>query len=446
MNTVPMLFSWFEQTVPIAVLALLCVSGLAIIPACAETLRFDTQILEVEPLVADALADGLNTWAMSGAASATAEDGRLMLAADEPAAAWYRERVEGAFLITLAATVAADAQDGQAAIVFCADRPDGGDLFADPPADFSSLNCYAVTLNPTAMRLTENPGARIVDRNTRLGTGARAKYSLAIFKSGTRIRVFVDDRLALDFWDHGAPGSGEEPFPGGQIGLWAAGARLEISHLAVRRVNSSRVAMIEQLKDLSLETDLRDALIVTGASDAHREVAAQIADEIRERTGAVVQVVADHDPDDMLSSDRPLIVLGNFADNPTIERLYYHWYTIVDARFPGPGGYFLQTVHDPYGSGQNVVVVGASDDEGLARAATEFVAREAYMRLAEWDYGERLIIPAGWPQHFALGNYGSRDDPRHSGIVYLLTGDDAWAALALVLTATIGLAALGGRN
>jgi hypothetical protein len=160
----------------------------------------------------------------------------------------------------------------------------------------------------------------------------------------------------------------------------------------------------------------------------------------------VVQVVADHDPDDMLSSDRPLIVLGNFADNPTIERLYYHWYTIVDARFPGPGGYFLQTVHDPYGSGQNVVVVGASDDEGLARAATEFVAREAYMRLAEWDYGERLIIPAGWPQHFALGNYGSRDDPRHSGIVYLLTGDDAWAALALVLTATIGLAALGGRN
>ena len=55
------------------------------------------------------------------------------------------------------------------------------------------------------------------------------------------------------------------------------------------------MTMIERLRDLSLETDLRDALIVTGASDAHREVAAQIADEIRQRTGAVVEVVADYE-------------------------------------------------------------------------------------------------------------------------------------------------------
>ena len=239
------------NSLPMSILALLCASGLAIIPACAETLRFDTQILDVEPLLAD--------------------DARTLTGGDP--IAWLPERVEGACLITLTATVAADAEDGQAAIVFCAARPDGDDLLADPPADFSSFNCYAVTLNPTAMRLTENPGARIVDRNTRLGTGAKTEYSLAIFKSGMHIRVFVHDRLALDWIDHSAPGLGEEPLPGGYIGLCAAGARLEISHLAVRRANSSRVEMI--------------------------------------------------------------------------ERLYYHWYTIVDARFPGPGGYFLQTVHDP---------------------------------------------------------------------------------------------------
>jgi hypothetical protein len=297
MNTVPILVSWLEQTILIAVIALLCVSGLAMTPACAETLRYDTQILEVEPLVADALADGLNAWAVSGAAQAAAEGGRLMLAAGEPAAAWYRERVEGAFLITLTATIAADAEGGEAAIAFCAARPDGGDLLADPPADFSSLNCYAVTLNQTAMRLSENPGARMVDRNTLMGTGARTEYSIAIFKSGRRIRVFVDDRLALDWHDYPAPGSGEEPVQGGHIGLCAVGARLEIGDLTFWQVNSSRVAMIEQLKDLSLETDLRDALIVVGASDAHREMAARIADGIRQRRGAVVVVVAEYDPD-----------------------------------------------------------------------------------------------------------------------------------------------------
>ncbi len=441
MNTTSMLIGWLEQTAPVAVLALLFASSFAMGPARAETLRFDTQIVEVEPVAADVLVDGLDAWAVSGATQAIAEGGRLTVPAGEPAMAWYREPVEGAFLITLTATVAGHAEGGEVGIAFCAARPDGGDLLADPPTDFGDLNCYAMTLGRTGMRLYENPGGRMVDRNTRLG--ASTEYSIAILKSGERIRVFVDDRLALDWNDYPAPGSDETPLGGGLIGLRAAGAQLTIGDLAFWQVTSSSVAMIEQLKDLSLETDLRDALIVVGASDTHREMGAQIAEGIRQRTGAAVEVVAERDPDEMLSSNRPLIVLGNFADNATIERLYYHWYTVVDRAFPGPGGYCLQTIHDPYGSGQNVVVIGASDDEGLARATREFVASipgdgvigrlyevaasEAHMRLAEWDYGERLIIPAGWPQHFALGNYGSRDDPRHSGMVYLLTGDDSWA-------------------
>ncbi len=406
-------------------MALLAAMALAMTGvARAETVQFDTQTLEVEPLVADDFAAGLDAWETDAAVAV--EKGRMVLGPE--GGALLREPVDGPQLITFIARVAAR---GEASAVFCG-SPDGFHVAS-----------YAVVFAPEELRLAENPGDRMVDHNANLGTAAAGEYRVAIVKIGLRIRVFVNDRLALDWWDHSAPGAGEEPLPGGRIAFSADGTRMQVADFAVRRITSNRVEMIDRLKDLSLESDLRASTIAIGDSQAQREPAERIADAIRERTGATVEVIADPDPDELLPGDRPLIVLGCFADNPVIERLYNQWYTIVDRRFPGPGGYYLQTIHDPYGAGDNIVVVGASDDAGLARAADEFIARipadgvigrlyqvaasDEYMALTGWDYGERLIIPAGWPQHFALGNYGSRDDPRHSGIVYLLTGDDAWA-------------------
>jgi len=443
-HTVSLTSGWLEQLLPLGALALLCLTGIGAASARAETLQFDTHIVDAEPLIADALTGGPAGWAASDGADLRLDGGTLALSGDGAATSWLRQSVDGVFLVTLTAKVAIEVEGGEAAIAFCASAPDGGDLLAEPPANLADVNCYAVTLGAESMRLLESPGARMVDRNPHLGAGQEAEYSIALLKWGERIRVFVNDRLALDWFDYPSPGSLEKPLDGGHLGVYASGARLELSDLTVWRPTGRRLEMIEQLKDLSLETDLREARILVGASEAHNAAGARIAEAIHERTGTEIEVVADADPDEALSGDRPLIVLGNFANNPVLERLYYRWYTIVDGRFPGPGGYYLQTIHDPYGTGQNIVVVGASDDEGLARATSEFIARipdsgvigrlyevaasDDYMRLTEWDYGERLIIPAGWPQHFALGNYGSRDDPRHSGIVYLLTGDEAWAA------------------
>ncbi len=411
----------------------------------AETLRFDTQILEVQTPVADGLTHEGERWVVTDEAAASITDGMMRLRSPEDTrvAAWWPESIEGAHLITLTLTADLRGDEGEAAIALCASLADDGNLLQAPDSTLDDLLAYALTLRSDGMRLIEYPDDKRADRNLRLPVEPGVEHEIAIFKAGRRLRVFVDDRLALDWWIYGEMGMHEEPLDGGHVGLSVTSGELAVSDFALHRVTSNQVAMIDDLKDPNIETNLGPATILTGDADSHAQAAVRIADAIREQTGNQVEVVADADPDEALPGEGPLIVVGNFADNPVIERLYFEWYTIVDRRFPGEGGYYLQTIHDPYGVGHNIVVVGASDDAGLSRAAAEFVAHipadgvigslyevdpcEEYMALTEWDYGERLIIPADWPQHFTLPDYASRDDPRHSGMVYLLTGDDAWA-------------------
>lgn len=64
---------------------------------------------------------------------------------------------------------------------------------------------------------------------------------------------------------------------------------------------------------------------------------------------------------------RDLVVLGNLATSKAAEQLYLHYYSYEDLYDPGAGGCVLRPLVDPFGDGANVLVVGASDDKGLAR-------------------------------------------------------------------------------
>jgi len=68
------------------------------------------------------------------------------------------------------------------------------------------------------------------------------------------------------------------------------------------------------------------------------------------------------------------IMLGNVFSNPALRVLYARRLIVVDAFCPGPGGYFLTTVDNPWGDHHHVLLVGASDDSGLARAVDAFIA------------------------------------------------------------------------
>ncbi len=69
------------------------------------------------------------------------------------------------------------------------------------------------------------------------------------------------------------------------------------------------------------------------------------------------------------------IVLGNLVTSSFVERLYWEWHALLDLWYPGPGGHVARTLHNPYGTGRNVILLGGSDDDGVATAADAFCDR-----------------------------------------------------------------------
>ena len=71
-----------------------------------------------------------------------------------------------------------------------------------------------------------------------------------------------------------------------------------------------------------------------------------------------------------------VIALGTMLDNELLTRLYWSHYCYEDAQWPGPDGYTVHTVYDPYhwGGGRNVIVLGGSRPEQLDKAVQRFLS------------------------------------------------------------------------
>ena len=82
MHTVSLTSGWLEQLLPLGALALLCLTGIGAASARAETLQFDTHIVDAEPLIADALTGGPAGWAASDGADLRLDGGTLALSGD----------------------------------------------------------------------------------------------------------------------------------------------------------------------------------------------------------------------------------------------------------------------------------------------------------------------------------------------------------------------------
>jgi len=129
-----------------------------------------------------------------------------------------------------------------------------------------------------------------------------------------------------------------------------------------------------KLKDPHLDIPLaRDgkptAAIVAPASGAYQTAAVAIQGAVERRTGVKVPIVADDSPEAAVPVRANLIVLGNRSTNRTLSALYDLYYCLVDLKYPGPGGYVLRSVHDPFGDGHGVLIVGASDAPGIEAGA-----------------------------------------------------------------------------
>ncbi len=164
---------------------------------------------------------------------------------------------------------------------------------------------------------------------------------------------------------------------------------------------------IDALKRMHLETVLAadgepGGKIVIGENPEHQRQAQRIVERIQSATGARLPVVRADDATGGGLLDSHAVALGNMADNPFVRWLYYQWWAIEDLCYPGEGGYTLRTLHNLLGNGKNVVLLGASDESGLDRAASRFLSRV--------DACERLSF--GWLMDVAPGPaFDSLDHP-----------------------------------
>ena len=164
-----------------------------------------------------------------------------------------------------------------------------------------------------------------------------------------------------------------------------------------------------KLKDLHLDTPLvkdgkPSATIVASASGIYDRAATRIRGAAEAITGIELPLKTDESEAAALPIQGHLILLGNRSTNRTIEELYNRYHTLLDLRYPGPEGYVVRTLHNPFGNDKNVIFVGGSDARGVS-AAAEALARKlresgargkgqlTVGRLAEIRLGKGIEVP-----------------------------------------------------
>ena len=165
----------------------------------------------------------------------------------------------------------------------------------------------------------------------------------------------------------------------------------------------------EKLKNLCLNTPLAkdgkaSATIIVPPSGIYKGAAVGIQAAIEALTGAKLPIESDESAPAAVPVERHVILLGNRSTNKATEELYNRYYTLLDLRYPGPGGHVVRTLHNPFGNGKNVIFVGGSDEKGVSAAAEVLIRklREsramgkgelAIGRLAEIRLSDGIEIP-----------------------------------------------------
>ncbi|MGM0494788.1 MAG: hypothetical protein ACQER1_17785 [Armatimonadota bacterium] len=136
---------------------------------------------------------------------------------------------------------------------------------------------------------------------------------------------------------------------------------------------------ITQLKELHLTTTLARggepvAAVVAPADGRYEQAVGVVLAAIEEAGGCALPVIDDSAAPEEILRDRPVIALGNMATSDFIHTLYRQYYTFLDLQYPGEGGHVVRSLHDPYATGQNIILIGGSDDAGVLAAAEAFAA------------------------------------------------------------------------
>ncbi len=133
----------------------------------------------------------------------------------------------------------------------------------------------------------------------------------------------------------------------------------------------------EQLMPLALQTvlvaDGEPRAVICHADDpAWEEAAHTIQQAIAEATGVTLPVMSDAEAEDEAPEGRSVILLGHLDNNRLVARLYHNFFVCLDSGYTGREGYVIRSVHNPFGTGTNYILVGGSYAEGTRKAAARF--------------------------------------------------------------------------
>ncbi|MGD9495304.1 MAG: hypothetical protein AB7Y46_03230 [Armatimonadota bacterium] len=187
---------------------------------------------------------------------------------------------------------------------------------------------------------------------------------------------------------------------------------------------------IRQLKPIIAATELMvggaaRCVIATPADGRYAQLARSVQEALG-RHGDAPEIVAaealidEHlQPDAAALSAAHVIAIGNVLDNRLAGGLWGRGQALASQLYPGPGGYVIRTIHDPYGLGRNVLLLAGSDAEGVAKAVTRFL--QAYVP-AEGD----VVLPVPmvdvqyhWVEHPGVPDLWPKRMPPVRDMAYL---------------------------
>ncbi len=139
----------------------------------------------------------------------------------------------------------------------------------------------------------------------------------------------------------------------------------------------------DQLKPLLLETVIVEdgqprALICHADDPAWRDAAEFIQQAITGATGVRLEMVTEAELTFEQADAQNVILLGHLDNNRHVARLYHNFFVCLDVGYTGRAGYVIRSVHDPFGTGHNYILVGGSYPEGTGLAGLDLAGKAAY--------------------------------------------------------------------
>ena len=162
-------------------------------------------------------------------------------------------------------------------------------------------------------------------------------------------------------------------------------------------VSIVRAGEVPERKALILDTLLVDngqprAMIVAPDSPEYQALAEKIQSAVRLPVRKDSEFASPNGEPKSVP-DANVILLGNQQSSGLATYFALRGYCTVDTMYPGKGCYIIKTIHDPWGTGVNIILLTGSDLDGVSRAVDRFCAT--------LPQGEILTIPRTFDVQFS---------------------------------------------